>query len=240
MTYPPYTKAKQYARLAGLAYLLLASAGIFGGFIAISSQVVPGDPVATAVNIAQAGLLFRLGVAAWVLTILLDVIVAWALFVVLQPAGPRLSVLAAWFRLIYVAIHGAGITHLALAQKLAGQDAGSFSMEQLAALTSQALITHKTTFEIALVFFGLHLILVAWLMFTSGYMPKLIAALLVVSGAAYVIDGMAYLLMADYDAHATFFIALVSIPAVIAELALTFWLLIAGVGKAYQTKVPAP
>jgi len=239
VTYPSYVNAKKYARLAGVAYLVLAAAGIFGGFIAISSQVVPGDPVATAVNIAQAGQLFRLGLTAWVLTIVLHVVVAWALFVVMQPANSCLSILAACFRLIYVAIHGAGIAYLAQAQKLAGQDAGVFSVEQVAAFTSQALVTHKTAFEIALIFFGIHLILLAWLMFVSGYMPKLIAVLLVVSGAAYLINATAHLVMADYDTYAVMFIALVSIPAVVAELALTFWLLIVGVGKAYPQRVLA-
>lgn len=236
MNNPTYEHAKRYARAAGLSYLILAITGIFGGFIAISSQVVPGDPVATANNILNAGPLYRFGVLAWVITLIFDVIVAWALFAVLRPVNAHLSLLAALFRVVYIAIHGAGVVWLANAQKLADPAAYGVSIEQSAIWVTQALITHKTIFEVALIFFGLHLILLAWMMFKSGYMPKLIGLLLIVSGTAYIIDGTAYLIMDNYDAHAMLFVAIVSIPAIIAELALTFWLLIKGVGRSYPDR----
>lgn len=231
----PYSAAKACARLGGLSYVMLAAGGIFGGFIAIASQVVPGDAPATAVNISEAGALYRYGVLAWVITIVLDLVVAWALYVVTRPAGSQLPLLMAWSRVVYIAIHGAAITQLALAQKFASgaNFLSVFSIDQLAAFTSLALVAHKTGFQIALIFFGLHLVLLAVLMVRAPYLPSLVGVLVAISGLVYVGDAIAYIGMADYDAYAGYFVAAVSIAAIVAELGLAGFLLLVGVGTKY-------
>ena len=233
--YASYGAAKRYARLAGLSYLLLAAGGVFGGFVAIASQVVPGDPMATAANIEGAGRLYRLGVLAWVVTLIFDLIVAWALTIVTAPAAPRLAVLAGLCRTVYVAVHAAVAGNLAAAQRYAeGEGAlSAFPPDQLAALANDALLHHKTGFEISLVFFGLHLILIGVLMMRARYLPSWIGVLVAISGLVYLVDAGAWLVLDDYDAYAMPLVAAVSITAIVAELALAFYLVIVGVGRRY-------
>lgn len=230
-----YAAAKAHARLAGVCYFLLAAGGIFGGFVAIASQLVAGDPMATAVNIAEAGRFYRLGVLAWVATLVFDLVVAWALTIVVWAAAPRLAALMGLFRVVYVAVHAAAAANLAAAQRHAEALAGPspFTPAQLAAFANEALSAHKTGFEIALAFFGLHLILLGALMLRARYLPGWIGVLLAVSGLVYLIDSGAWLVLDDYEAYAVPLVAAVSVTAVIAELSLAFYLVIVGVGRRY-------
>ncbi|MBB4659226.1 DUF4386 domain-containing protein [Parvularcula dongshanensis] len=225
------TNPKAYARLTGACYLGLGVAGIFGGFLAIAAQVVPGDPVATAQNLALNGGMVRAGILAWMLTLVLDVVVAWGLYVLTRPADTRLSVLMAWLRLVYVAVHAGAAANLARALRYAegGGHLEAFGTDQLAALASDALLAHRTGFEIALLFFGLHLGLLAVLLWRSGFMPKLIAALLCASSAAYLVNAVAFLGLATYDRYAALLLGLVSVLAIVAELALAGYLLAVGI-----------
>ncbi len=55
--------------------------------------------------------------------------------------------------------------------------------------------------QVSLVLFGLHLVLLGWLGYTSHLVPKVIAVLLVVAGAGYLVDSFGYLLVTDYSAQ---------------------------------------
>lgn len=232
---PSYPAAKAFGRLAGWSYLLLAVCGVFGGFVAIASQVVPGDATATAENIQDAGLHYRLGIIAWSATIILDVVVAWAIYQVTLAAGPALAMVTGWFRLAYVAVHGAAISHLALAQKYAAGEGFLAVMprEQLAALASASLVAHKTGFEIALAFFGVHLLLLGAIFLRAKYLPGWIGVLIGISGAVYICNAVVFLALADYDVVAQIMVAIVSVTAVIAELSLALYLIVRGVGRNY-------
>ncbi len=52
--------------------------------------------------------------------------------------------------------------------------------------------------------------------------------LLAVAGAAYVFDTLAHVVVASYDDHASVFLMIVALPAVIAELGFTVWLFARG------------
>jgi len=58
-------------------------------------------------------------------------------------------------------------------------DAGlsSFRPEQLQALALFSLKLHSTAFSIAIVFFGIHCVLVGYLIYRSGFVPRIFGAL---------------------------------------------------------------
>ena len=66
------------------------------------------------------------------------------------------------------------------------------------------------------------------LIIRSGLAPRLIGGILIVAGGAYAIDTLAHVLVADYAAIAGVMLACVAIPSIVAELAFTIWLLLAG------------
>lgn len=83
-------------------------------------------------------------------------------------------------------------------------------------------------FLIGLAFFGVHLFVLGYLIIKSGTMPRILGFLLIIASLGYLIDSFAHFLLPNYADYATIFLLIVAVPAVIAEFALTFWLLYRG------------
>ena len=101
-----------YTRIAGFGLLLMAILAMFANFSVIEGLVVPNDVPTTIQNIMDYEILYRAGLISFVIVLILDVLVAWALYVLLKPLHRNLAVLAAWFRLIYTAIFAVALNHL--------------------------------------------------------------------------------------------------------------------------------
>ena len=87
------------AKAVGALYLLMMVTGIFAEFYARGSLIVRGDAVQTARNILASERLFRIGIASDLITFAGDVILVWALYVVLKPINRDVALLAAFLRL---------------------------------------------------------------------------------------------------------------------------------------------
>jgi hypothetical protein len=87
---------------------------------------------------------------------------------------------------------------------------------------------------IGLVFFGLHCLLLGYLVYRSGYLPGILGILLMVAGIGYLVDSFANFLLPDYNDYATVFLVIVAVPALLAEVPLCLWLL----WKGANVKVP--
>jgi hypothetical protein len=98
------TSQRKAAIVAGLGLLLMMVLAIFANFVVLEGLVVPGDATATARNIAANEPQFRAGIACLASVAVLDVVVAWALYVFLIQVNKNLSLLTAWFRLAYATI----------------------------------------------------------------------------------------------------------------------------------------
>jgi hypothetical protein len=119
--------------------------------------VVAGDAAMTASNIAR-GPLFRIAILSYVVVVVLDVVVAWALYVQLKHVNESLSLLTAWFKLVYSAIFAFAIIHLF------GALTPVSSAEMMASLDG-----FRPAWTVALVFFGIHLARLGLVVFKSGY-----------------------------------------------------------------------
>jgi hypothetical protein len=240
------TSPRTAARVAGLGYAALFVLAVFANFFVRERLVDMDDPAATVGNLVADQTLYRAGLAAFVVVFLLDVAVAWALYVLLRPAGTARSLVAAWFRLVHTVFLAVGVTSMFLALQfatggslVAGLDAG-----QRESWTLLALELFTYTWLIGLAAFGVHLILVGRLV-ASGLGSRLLGLVLAVAGGAYVLDTFAYTLLADYADHENLFLAIVAVPSVIAELGFTVWLLKRGWGAgpdllAGPPSVPSP
>ena len=100
------------AKVAGFGLLIMTVFAIYANFFVLESLIVPGDAAETTTNIMANELLFRMGICSLIIVIILDVVVAWALYVFLKPINKSLSLLAAWFRLVYAAIFGIALANL--------------------------------------------------------------------------------------------------------------------------------
>src|SRR5271168_2351414 len=101
----PAAAPQTYARVGGALYLFIIVAALFGEAYVRGNLLVPRDPAATAANIQGSELLFRAGLAGELLTCVCDVAVTLILYVLLRPVSRNLALLAAFFRLTFVAIY---------------------------------------------------------------------------------------------------------------------------------------
>ena len=102
---------ERLARVTGLLYLVIAVLGIFSP-IAVQALVVPGDAATTAGNILGSRWLFGGSLVGWIVLLVADVAVSVTLYLILEPAGRALSLVAAALRLVYAAILGAVVLNL--------------------------------------------------------------------------------------------------------------------------------
>ena len=142
------------ARVAGVGYLALFVLAIFANFIVKQGMIDPSDAEATVAAIREQETLFRTGLAAFVAVFLIDIPVAWALYVLFAPGGRARSLLIAWFRIAYTVMLGVATVFLFLALEIAKGAVG---------LGSDVALLMVSAFDFAwfvgLSAFGFHLVL---------------------------------------------------------------------------------
>jgi hypothetical protein len=197
---------RRLALIAGISYLIIFFAAIFANFFVLES--LQNDPVTT---IMENHMMVRFGILAFLITVVFDVVVAWALLELFKEH--MLSLPSTLFRMMHAAIMGVAVFALVLALSSTG------SQEIL-----QQAHVFNTIWLIGLFFFGIHLILLGRIIGR----PKLIAIFLVIAGAMYMVDTAAHFVLPDYERYASIFLALVAIPSIAGEMAFSIWLLIKG------------
>lgn len=221
-----------YSRVAGILLLLMAVLAIFSNLMIIEGLVVKDDPAATAQNIINNEMLFRIGFICFIVVLILDVLVSWALYVVFKPLNNNLSILAAWFRLVYTAIFGIALYNLLkVLQLLSGAEyLNVFTPEQLHAQMMLMIEAFNSGWLIGLVFFAFHLFVIGYLIIKSGgYIPKIIGVFLVAASVGYLMDSIAHFILPNYTDFETIFVIIVAVSGVIGEISLALWFLIKGV-----------
>lgn len=191
---------------AGISYLIIFFAAIFANFFVLES--IQNDPLGT---IQQGHMMVRLGTVAFLITVVFDVVVAWALYELFKKH--YLSGLSTYFRMMHAAIMGVAIFALPMA---------------LTYTTSEDILRQVDIFNtiwlIGLFFFGIHLILLGRILGK----PKIIAWFLVLAGVMYIGDTTAHFVLPNYDIYGSVFLAMVAIPSIVGEMSLAVWLLVKG------------
>ncbi len=220
---------KKIARIAGLLYLIIiVCAGFSEGFVR-SSLIVPGDAAATANNIMASERLFRLGFVTDLIAFLSDAVVAILFYVLLKPVSKTVALQAAALRLLaHPAIASLNLlNHFLALQLLNGADFLTvFDTNQLYALVLLFLDAHTYGYLIGGAFFGVHLLVLGYLLYKSNLFPGILGVLLVVASFGYLTESFGNFLFPAYEEILAWIVA---VPAVIGELSLTLWLLIKGV-----------
>jgi hypothetical protein len=93
-------------------------------------------------------------------------------------------------------------------------------------MASLSLKSHGYGFGVSLLFFGCFCVIVGYLIFRSGYLPKTIGVLMQIAGVCYLTNSFALILSA---AVANRLFPAILVPAFIGEVSLCLWLLVKGV-----------
>lgn len=219
-----------FAKIAGSGYLVIIVTGIFAEFFVRSNLIIPGNAEVTVNNIMTSEWLFRTGILSFIIMVIFDVIVAWALYVLLKPINKNLSLLAAWLRLVNSTIFGIALFNLFSVLQIINSNlyTEAFGKIQLHSQVMLFINAFDNTWLIALIFFGLHLLILGYLIFKSEYIPKILGILLIVASFGYLIDSFANFFLPNYSNYKDIFLIIVAVPGFIGELSFCLWLLLKG------------
>jgi hypothetical protein len=213
---------RRAAVVAGLGLLAMAVLA-FASFSAFERLVVAGDATTTARNIADQELLFRGIICGFVIVALLDVVVAWALYVVLRPVNRSIALLSAWCRVAYAAAFAAAVGNLLDAVRLVtdGSSLDAFGSRQRDAQVLLSVNAFEDGWAVALAIFGLHLLVLGWLLLEADDIPSVLGILVTIASLGYLIDSFGGFLSRSYDANVAGF-------TFAGEVLLMAWLLWSG------------
>ena len=211
------------ARFAGFLYLLVAVCGIFNAMVGPESLIVPGDAATTVNNIMASESLFRLSIVSDIIGQTAHIWLVLALYKLLKPVNKNHAVLMVVIGLIGVPIAMLNmLNHFAALLILSGADYLTvFTADQLQALVMFFLDLLDHGFRIAYIPWGLWLFPLGYLVFKSGYIPRILGVLLMIGCFGYLIDFVTLLLFPKFFEIRSF--------TFIGELLLPLWFLIKGV-----------
>lgn len=218
------------ARIAGFSILFMGVAGIVANLFMTAGLIVPDDEAITANNITANDLFMRLGNFSFLIMLILDLVVAWALYILLKRVNKNVALLAALFRIVYTAVFAVGLFYILGIVQLLSEDAhlGGVEADQLGFEVMMHINAVNNAWTIGLVFFGVHLLIVGYLLFKSGFIPKILGILMLIAGLGYIIDNILLVLIADYVDLMAIVPLIVLVLSVMAELSLAIWLLVKG------------
>ena len=192
--------------IAGSGYWVIFFAAIFANFFVLES--IRDNPLET---IQKSNAMVRVGILAFMLTVVFDVIVAWALYE-LYKRHP-LSFLSTLFRMMHASIMGVAIFALPAVFNL---DSNEEILEQVDIFS--------TTWLLGLFFFGVHIIILGLII----NKPRVITFFLILAGTMYMVDTAAHFTLSRYEEYASILLVLVLIPSILGEMSLAIWLLVNG------------
>lgn len=212
------------ARTAGFWYLLMAVVAPFGMIYVPQTLQVAGDAAATVQNIIDNEGLFRAGIVATLGTQIIQIFTVLALYKLLAPVNKWHAMLMSLFVLLAVPLAMLNeLNHFAVLQ-LIGDNAHltMFTQDEIQEIVPMLLDMQEHGVMIAHIFWGMWLFPMGYLVYKSGFAPKIIGILLMIGCFGYVADFLIFTLMPGTD-------ILVSQYTFIGELLLPLWLIFKGV-----------
>ncbi len=219
------------ARIAACIFLGIFFLGMTTEIFIRPGMLVPGDAAATAKNIAASEALFRLSLVSDLLRQVLLMALPLVLYQLLKPVNKTIAALMVIFALVGVSISMINeINHYAvLLLSSRGGHLAVFKADQLNALVMFFLELRKYgTYIPQLLSFWV--LLLGYLVFKSGFLPRILGILLMLSGLCYTASAVLFLLFPNFEAT-TF-----GLFAFIGESLFYLWLLIKGVHAATWEK----
>jgi hypothetical protein len=215
-------RPKLMGRMLGLGYLLMLASG-FDLFYVLAKLYVRGDAAATAASIQAHEELFLAGFAGALIGVAASLVVTALFYRLYEPVDRTLSLCAAWFGVAGCVIQGIALVfHLMPWLVLADQPyLSALSLEQRQALAFLLLRSYGQAYNIGLVFFGFHLLQLAYLTFRSTFLPGWLGAL-VALGAGWLV--FLYPPLAQATSRWVVFASL-------GEVLLVLWLAVKGVDE---------
>jgi len=215
---------QKIARAAAFVFLVIFLLGMSTELLIRPGMIVSGDAASTVRNIAASEALFRLSLVSDLIRQALLMLLPLILYKLLKPVNKNIASLMVIFALVSVPISMLNeLNHFAALLLSSGADyLTAFKADQLNALVMFFLELRKHGTFIPQVF-SLWVLLLGYLVFKSGFLPRILGILLMLGGLCYTVQAVLFFLFPNFDAM------ILGLFAFIGELLLYLWLLIKGV-----------
>jgi hypothetical protein len=221
-----YEDRRKRARLAGLMYLSVIIFGI-SAQVTRMSLIDPDDAAATVANIEANMTAFELSFVSDLLMTMSYFMLGLATYLLFEGVNKRASLALLVFVVVSAAIGGVSLLHqYTVVHLLVGDYMAVIGAEQLAAQVMLHLDMYTSgTFIAQILGWGPWLFPLGYMGYMSGYFPKVLGILLMVSCFFHVSDALVYFTVPEMQYITT---ALLGVAAV-TEFATAGWLLVKGV-----------
>jgi hypothetical protein len=236
----PVNESNRNARVAGLLYLLVILAAPVRLVYIPAKLFVSGDTGATIANVAAHETLFRFGIFCDLASGVLMLFLTLALHRLFANVDRKLATLMVILGgVLPAALYFFNVLNDAAVLLIArGPDFLSvFDQPQRDALALLFLKLHGQEIGAAMVFWGLWLLPLAWLVLRSGFLPKVFGWGLILNGLAYLAQSVTWSVLPQFDDIVTS----VSMPLQLIEILFMLWLLVLGARPTLRGRpVPFP
>ena len=223
--------SKNVARTAGLLYLVVIVTGIFSLAYVPSQIHTAGSASAAMNNIAASMPLFRLGALSELTQYVFMLFLMVPLYKLFRPVNKNV----AWLMIMLVVV-GMSIDFVAVGNKLDVLSLLSnnslrhaLTTKQVGAQVMLSLTRYNNGILISEIFWGLWLFPFGYLVFKSGFLPKILGVFLVLGGIYYVVLFLGGLFHFSVPFYAV-------VPDAIGEIGIGLWLLIIGARRTVRSK----
>jgi len=173
----------------------------FASFSILPKLFIADDAAKTSQNIVANQGLFVAVIFAFLIYFIGDIVAAWGLYLLLRPVNASISMFVAWVRLVYTAVGLVAVLNLVTAHRLLTRPAAltALGQNQLNAQVHVAIGSFNSPFAFSLILFGVYLVLLGWLAYRSGYVPKWLGIVLVINGASWIVMNSSRYLLPGID-----------------------------------------
>lgn len=219
---------KKTGKTIGFLYLIVIVCAGFSQGVVRETVYVAGDAAATSARILDAGSMFSWGLITDLIAFSTDVAISILFYLMFKQVNKPLALIAAAFRLVaHPAIASLNLlNHYAAKYVLTNSGfAAEFQIEQLQQAAMFFMDAHHMGYLIAGVTFGLHCMILGYLIVQSGFIPRLLGFLMIAASFGYLIESFGFILFPELKTQLAL---VVGVSAALGEVGLCIWLMIKG------------
>ncbi len=215
------------ARIAGALYLIYMI--VFALADATRSKLIHmEDASATFINIQTSGGYFKIGFVSDIIAGFLFLLAVWTLYVLLRSVNQNVA-------LLFLLLNAAGVTiqclntlnlYAVFLLSRGSEYLKYFQPDQLQAMAMYFIHLHESGFMISQFFFSAWLFPLGYVVYKSGFLPRILGIVLMVECFGWFLYPLQYFLFPS-----TMIVTISSTIGFIGEFSLTLWLLVKGVNQ---------
>ncbi|MEQ1553286.1 MAG: DUF4386 domain-containing protein [Ferruginibacter sp.] len=219
---------KKIARIAGLLYLGVVITGVFSLMYVPNKLIIWDNATSTFNNIASNQTLFRLGIISGLVCYIFFLFLPLVLYKLFKTVNDNYAKLMILLAVISVPIYFINVQNQFTILSLISRSniLNGLSTEQIKSMVMLYLYQYENGMQIIHIFSGLWLFPFGYLVFKSGFLPKIFGILLMLGCIGYLINFTGNTLFSNYSKMGIE--SYLQLPASLGEIGICLWLLIMG------------